>query len=124
MLLPSTGCTVVVVGNQRDTQLLKGVLPIVLLALLTEENYGYAIVEKLQTSGFPELLEGTVYPALSRLESNGLLTSRLARSGSGPARKYYSLSSQGEKTLTERSGVWDELVSNVNTILNNANGGE
>ena len=65
----------------HDPQLLKGVLSLLLLELLAQrESYGYEVVQRLHTIGLIGVLEGTVYPALSRLEREGHLTTRLVAS--------------------------------------------
>ncbi len=72
----------------HDSQMLKGVLPLLLLRLVADaEDYGYSVVLRLHELGLDDLNEGTVYPALSRLEARGLLGSRLVPSPAGPARK-------------------------------------
>ena len=102
----------------HDPQMLKGALGLLLLQLLSDqEDYGYAVVVRLQENGFHDLAEGTVYPALARLESQGLLEARLVRSSSGPARKYYRPTPAG---LTERDQAgqrWHRLVTAVAGIV-------
>ena len=101
----------------HDPQMLKGVLSLLLLELCTQqEDYGYALVVRLQQRGFPELAEGTVYPALSRLESQGLLEARLVRSTSGPARKYYTPTASGAAELVRAREAWDGLVAAVASV--------
>lgn len=101
----------------HDPQMLKGVLSLLLLELCTQqEDYGYALVVRLQERGFPELAEGTVYPALSRLESQGLLEARLVRSSSGPARKYYTPTASGAAELVRAREAWDGLVAAVASV--------
>jgi PadR family transcriptional regulator PadR len=74
----------------HDVRLLKGVLGMLLLRLLDERaDYGYALVVRLRELGFDDVSEGSVYPALARTERQGLLTTRLVPSTSGPARKYF-----------------------------------
>ena len=74
------------VPHDLDPQLLKGVLTLLLLHLLAErESYGYEVVQRLHEVGLPEVAAGTVYPALSRLERERRLTSRLVASDEGPA---------------------------------------
>lgn len=102
---------------RNDSQLLKGVLPLLLLSILSDaEDYGYSVVVRLQDLGFESLAEGTVYPALSRMESKGLLTSRLVKSESGPARKYYQPTKDGAAELAAASAAWQDLVNNVNRV--------
>ena len=105
----------------QDTQLLKGVLPMLLLSLLAEEeDYGYAIVVRLHRHGFDGLVEGTVYPALSRLEAKGLLASRLVASVSGPARKYYRLTRAGTEELDRSAQAFAELAANAARLMGSA----
>ncbi len=100
-----------------DAQMLKGVLSLLLLSLLAEEDgYGYAIVIRLRDAGFDDLAEGTVYPALTRLETAGLLESYLVRSSSGPARKYYRATDAGRSELLLRDAAWQDLVSAVDRV--------
>lgn len=102
----------------HDPQMLKGVLGLLLLHLLAEqEDYGYAIVVRLHESGFTDLSEGTVYPALTRLESQGLLEARLARSSSGPARKYYRPTADGRSEMDRADRRWHQLVATVAAIV-------
>jgi PadR family transcriptional regulator PadR len=101
-----------------DAQLLKGVVSMLLLRLLAEEeSYGYQLVLRLQGCGFETLAEGTVYPALTRLESKGLLESRLVRSHRGPARKYYRPTPAGGAELERSIGAWADLVARVDRAL-------
>ena len=70
----------------HDPQMLKGVLSILLLQLLAErESYGWEIVQRLRAEGLTDLMEGTVYPAMARLEREGRVSARLIPSSSGPA---------------------------------------
>jgi PadR family transcriptional regulator, regulatory protein PadR len=101
-----------------DAQMLKGVLSLLLLRLIKErEDYGYALMVRLQDAGFTDLTGGTVYPALSRMESGGLLESRLRSSTSGPARKYYRLTPAGEGELVRTLAAWTTLTENVDRAL-------
>src|SRR5436309_13333946 len=91
----------------HDPQLLKGVLSLLLLHLLAErESYGYEVVQRLQGAGLSDLLEGSVYPALARLEREGRVTSRLVASSSGPARKYYRPTRAGYQALATGTATW------------------
>ena len=103
---------------EHDTQFLKGILAMLLLELLAdEEDYGYSTVVRLQDLGFDELKEGTVYPALTRLEKKGLLESRLVPSVAGPARKYYRPTPTGMSELEDQRRSWANLVQHVNEAL-------
>lgn len=102
----------------RDPQLLKGVLTLLLLKLLAErESYGYEVVQRLHEIGLPDVLEGTVYPALARLERDAWLTSRLVASASGPARKYYRPTAAGQQALVAGTASWADLADVVGTVL-------
>lgn len=110
---------------ENDPQLLKGVLTMVLLKVLAdEEDYGYAVVVRLQELGFAGLAEGTVYPALTRLERQGFLAARLERSSSGPARKYYRTTARGLDELARSRRSWEELVVAVAQVLESPTPGE
>lgn len=116
--MPSSGYSLVVVTTSHDPQLLKGVLSMVLLHLLAEkESYGYEVAQRLQAAGFADVLEGTVYPALTRLEREGRLATRLVPSPSGPARKYYRLTPAGRETLHAADESWSRHVSAVEAVL-------
>lgn len=104
--------------TSHDPQLLKGVLSMVLLHLLAEqESYGYEVAQRLQAAGFADVLEGTVYPALTRLEREGRLTTRLVPSPSGPARKYYRLTPAGREALRAAGENWARHVAVVDAVL-------
>ena len=90
----------------------------VLLHLLAEqESYGYEVAQRLQAAGFADVLEGTVYPALTRLEREGRLATRLVPSPSGPARKYYRLTPNGRDALNAASDNWSRHVASVEAVL-------
>lgn len=102
----------------HDPQLLKGVLSLLLLALLAErESYGYQLVQRLRQHGLPGLAEGTVYPALARLERDRWVVSRLVPSRSGPARKYYRPTEPGYAALRDGVVAWKSLEVMVTPIL-------
>ena len=88
------------------------------LALLTEsDSYGYELVTRLQADGLGDIAAGTVYPVLARLEREGLITSRLVASSSGPARKYYVPTAEGDVELTRSTRAWLQLTITVTAIL-------
>lgn len=102
----------------HDPQLLKGVLSLLLLWLLAErESYGYELVQRLRGHGLTEIAEGTVYPALARLEREGRVTTRLVPSRSGPARKYYRPSGAGYEALADGAAAWRALAGIVTPVL-------
>jgi PadR family transcriptional regulator, regulatory protein PadR len=102
----------------HDSQLLKGVLTLVLLRLLAErESYGYELVSRVHELGLPDVPDGSIYPALGRLEKDGHVSSRLVPSSAGPARKYYRLSRSGQAALAQRQRAWTDLVALVDPLL-------
>ncbi|WP_239347259.1 PadR family transcriptional regulator [Frankia sp. Cj5] len=104
--------------NAHDPQLLKGVLSLLLLCLLAErESYGYQLVQRLREIGLSDISDGTVYPALTRLEREGRVTSRLVTSRSGPARKYYRPTEAGYAALAQGTVHWLSLADVVNPVL-------
>jgi PadR family transcriptional regulator PadR len=70
------------------------------------------------TSAKIMVVEGTLYPLLTRLKNAGFLDYRWVESVSGPPRKYYLLTSSGQDFLAEMSATWDELQASVNQISN------
>jgi PadR family transcriptional regulator, regulatory protein PadR len=107
------------VPPNHDPQLLKGVLSLLLLQLLAEhESYGYEVVQRLHQIGLDDVLEGTVYPALARLEREGRLSARLVSSSAGPARKYYRPTPAGYEALAAGTANWLSLTDVVGSVLN------
>src|SRR5664279_6506086 len=105
-------------GSEHDPQLLKGVLSLLLLHLLSErESYGYELVQRLHDVGLTGLLEGTVYPALARLERERRVSTRLVASNAGPARKYYRPTRAGYQALADGASSWRSLSTVVGTVL-------
>jgi PadR family transcriptional regulator PadR len=105
-------------GHQHDPQLLKGVLGLILLRLLADgESYGYQLVTRVHDLGLVEVADGSIYPALTRLEREGYLASRLVASSSGPARKYYRLSESGREALQAGTRTWLSLAELVTPLL-------
>jgi len=93
-----------------DPQMLKGILSLLLLSLLAaHDDYGYSLVERLREGGLGEVAEGTVYPALSRLERGEWVSTYYVPSDRGPARKYYRLTDAGVAELRARLGAWRQL---------------
>lgn len=85
----------------EDTQLMKGILEGCVLSIIARgETYGYEILAELERYGFEELGEGTLYPILTRLDKNGCISCRKAKSPLGPIRKYYSVTEEGKKRLS------------------------
>ena len=95
-------------------QVRKGLLELCILnALAGEERYGYDLVKTLVEVHGLGVTEGTIYPLLSRLRVAGLITSRLEESSAGPARKYYSLTREGRKSMEAMNDYVAELNRSV-----------
>lgn len=99
--------------ENTKAQMRKGVLEYCILALLSdEEMYPSDILAKLKDARLL-VVEGTLYPLLTRLKDAGYLTYRWEESRSGPPRKYYKLTTVGQKFLKELDDTWDELQQAV-----------
>ena len=95
----------------------KGLLDMCILRTLAgKERYGYELVKTLVDVPGLGLTEGTLYPLLSRLRVQGLVTSRLEESSEGPARKYYALSADGRKVLGLMEAYMDKLNEGTQTL--------
>lgn len=104
--------------NDIDPQMLKGLVTLLLLHLVAErEDYGYALVVRLREAGFGEMAEGTVYPALARLEQAKRLDAYLVPSEKGPARKYYRITEAGTRELDRSLGAWNHLTGLVGGLV-------
>ena len=102
----------------QETQMLKGILQGCILAILSDgELYGYKIVETLKDYGFSDLHEATVYPILTRLNKQKLLSFEKRPSDLGPPRKYYFLTDEGKHELLLFDRCWMDISKNVDTIL-------
>jgi PadR family transcriptional regulator PadR len=94
----------------EQAQLLKGVLELAVLAVIARgETYGYEILSRLEDAGFEGVGDASVYGTLRRLEHAGHLTSRLAASDSGPARKYYAVTPTGTEQLRAGTESWTNI---------------
>ncbi len=99
--------------EKQKAQMRKGVLELCILSIISETDaYASDIIEKLKVSKLI-VVEGTLYPLLSRLKNDGLLTYRWEESKSGPPRKYYMITEIGKRVLQELKGSWNDLVNSV-----------
>ena len=106
-----------------EGEMLKGHLDmIVLAALAAGPAHGYAVIEEIRRkSGRAfNLPEGTVYPALHRLEQAGLLTSRWITAESRRRRRVYALTRRGDRALAERRAVWEQFSAAIGGLLKGA----
>ncbi len=94
-------------------QMRKGILEYCVLAIIAEEEaYPSDIIEKLKKVRLI-VVEGTLYPLLTRLKNEGILTYRWEESPSGPPRKYYKLTQVGKAALKELHKAWEELEDTI-----------
>ena len=106
--------------HSMEGEMLKGHLDMIVLAALSAgPAHGYAVIQEIRRrSGQAfDLPEGTVYPALHRLEQAGLLTSRWVTAESGRRRRVYALTRDGERALTERRAVWQQFSDAIGSLL-------
>ncbi len=102
--------------EKTKAQMKKGVLELCILSIITgKEVYASDILEELKTSELI-VVEGTLYPLLTRLKNEGLLSYRWEESKSGPPRKYYEITEIGKKVLKELDISWKELVKAVQVL--------
>lgn len=104
----------------HKTEMLKGSTSLILLSLLSEkEMYGYEITEKVKeiSEGYLSYKEGTLYPALKRLEMKGLVESYWQKSSDGPRRKYYRLTRTGKKVLGDQKREWNMFQKVMHRIV-------
>lgn len=102
----------------NETQLLKGILEGSVLGIIAkQETYGYEILTQLEASGFENIIEGTLYPVLTRLSKKGYISCRLTTSPLGPTRKNYSITEEGTKWLHSFKENYQKIIHNANRIL-------
>lgn len=102
--------------ENTKAQMRKGVLEFCILSILKKEDAYVAEILSTLKEAKMLVVEGTVYPLLTRLKNAELLTYRWEESTSGPPRKYYSLTTNGQIFLEELRTTWDELQNAVSTI--------
>jgi PadR family transcriptional regulator, regulatory protein PadR len=108
--------------DNTASQMRKGVLEFCILSVIQQgEAYPSDIIDKMKAANF-NLLEGTLYPLLTRLKNAEFLTYRWVESNSGPPRKYFSLTEKGAAFYKELEATWNELANAVKAVTDeNAN---
>ena len=105
--------------QNTQSQMRKGVLEFCILSVIRQgEVYPSDIVEKMKSANL-QILEGTLYPLLTRLKNAGLLTYRWVESNSGPPRKYFLMTDKGIEFYGELERTWKELADAVHALTNN-----
>ena len=98
------------------SQMRKGVLEYCILGILGREDaYASLLISSLKEARMI-VVEGTLYPLLTRLKNQGLLSYRWEESTQGPPRKYYSLTDKGREALAEMDAAWNEVVACVEAV--------
>ena len=102
------------------TEMLKGVLEGCVLEIISRgETYGYEITRRLNTLGFTDVVEGTVYTILVRLEKNKLVDTEKKPSDMGPPRKFYQLNDSGRRELVKFWEKWEFISSKIYELKEN-----
>ncbi|NNC13747.1 PadR family transcriptional regulator [Planctomonas sp. JC2975] len=108
--------------GKQMTEMLKGTLEGIVLAILAERPaYGYEITARLRDEGFSDIVEGTVYALLIRVEQRGLVDVEKVPSEKGPPRKVYSLNASGGEYLTEFWHSWSFLAEHIEQLHRSIN---
>ncbi|MBT2640318.1 PadR family transcriptional regulator [Bacillus sp. ISL-39] len=103
-----------------NRELLKGSTSLVLLQLLNERDmYGYELVKELdkRSDHSLQVKEGTLYPALHKLEKQGYIEFYWQEQEKGPARKYYRITDEGREVLIEKTEEWQQFVNVMNKVI-------
>ena len=102
--------------ENTQSQMRKGILEFCILSIIRRgEAYPSDIVEEMKAANL-NILEGTLYPLLTRLKNASMLNYRWVESNSGPPRKYFLLTEKGEAFYTELETTWNELANAVNAL--------
>jgi PadR family transcriptional regulator PadR len=102
--------------ENTKAQMRKGILEYCILSVLSRNScYASDIIKELKEARVI-VVEGTLYPLLTRQKNAGLLSYRWEESQQGPPRKYYELTPEGKEYLADLDKSWDELVESVNLI--------
>jgi PadR family transcriptional regulator PadR len=105
--------------DNTESQMRKGLLELCILGIIRRQQEAYPsdILDQLKEARLV-VLEGTLYPLLTRLKNGGFLHYRWEESLSGPPRKYYALTTEGTQFYTQLKTTWEELSTAVNQLTN------
>lgn len=107
--------------ENAKAQMRKGVLDMCVLAVIAEqETYPPEIIKRLKGTDLV-VVEGTLYPLITRLKNDGLVDSIWREGKNGPPRKYFTITDQGRVFLSELFGSWEQFVQSVNQVVERAN---
>lgn len=106
--------------ENAKAQMRKGILEYCILAMLSNKDlYASDIIKGLKQADLI-VVEGTLYPLLTRQKNAGLLAYRWEESSQGPPRKYYMLTDKGKEFLSELDNSWKNLIQSIETIRENS----
>jgi PadR family transcriptional regulator PadR len=104
--------------ENKKAQMRKGILEFCILLIISGgQVYSSDILEKLKKANLI-VVEGTLYPLLSRLKTQELVSYSWSESESGPPRKYYTLTERGSQVLTDLKGEWGDLTESISHLEN------
>jgi len=104
----------------QTPELMKGSSESLLLSLVGQQPmYGYQIIKELErrSQGYFKFKEGTLYPALHRLEKSGLIVGKWQMLPSGRQRRYYYITDKGRRVLAEKMSQWRDFLTAMNLII-------
>ena len=103
--------------NNIKSQMRKGLLEYCILSIIHKnEAYASDILDMLKQANLV-VVEGTVYPLLTRMKNEGLLSYRWQESTGGPPRKYYALNQQGQDLLAQLDNEWQSIFQSINQLI-------
>jgi len=107
-------------ADNTQSQMRKGILEFCILLIVSKgEAYASEILVRLKEADLL-VVEGTLYPLLSRLRSNGLVSYEWKESKNGPPRKYYSITKEGRGVLKDLTATWTSLSDSITSLLSHA----
>lgn len=102
-------------------ELLRGNTEALLLYLVDEMDftYGYQLIKEIKTRshGYFQFKEGTIYPALRKLENDGLIAGEWQQVPSGMQRRYYRITDKGREVLRDKLAIWKDFIAAINLII-------
>lgn len=108
------------VGDDRQwpTEWMRGALAVCVLAIVADgPTYGYLIAQRVRAAGLGTVKGGTLYPILTRLEEDGLVTSSWSAGTTGPGRKYFTITPAGRRALRQQHDDWQTFTGRVAALM-------
>lgn len=103
--------------ENTKAQMRKGILEFCILTIISQEKtYSSDIIKELKKTDLI-VVEGTLYPLLSRLKKSGFLSYSWEESKNGPPRKYYTLTPKGQKALNQLASTWKSFSKSINSLI-------